>query len=184
MQIEWDFEKGLLAFMAWRWHQFDDPLLFATHHRSYNARVETPLLDRVWNLLRLEPLWSVYVPGNSSFWMLNEPVQNPLFSLRFLNPIAFIGTCGLLVLGAWKRWLNLRELLLGGLLVLIPYATKGHDNALLGISRYCIVVAPVYIVFGRVLLRMPEGLRTTLLILCGTLLALYSSLFAAWYVWI
>lgn len=92
---------GLLAYMAFLGVQFGDPLAFHANHHHYDARGGLDGLTKLWHLVTLEPIWSVFVSAPPLHWTTYEPVQNPLFVLRFINPIYFVGTCWLVVLG-WR----------------------------------------------------------------------------------
>lgn len=177
---------GLLAFMAHLWWVFGDPMLFHSNQALFNdmERMEIPWPRRLWDLVTLEPLWSVFVPGSPRYWMSDEPSANPLFSLRFINVPYFCGSVALVSLGWWRGWLNRYDLWLSTLLLLIPYITKGYDNAMLGHARYASVVAPVYLVMGHVLTDCPSVVRQLLAAMSGMLLAFYSALFAAWYIFV
>ena len=173
---------GLLAFMAFLWREFGDPFVFSSNHSIFNWRAHTPFTAKLINLVTLEPFWSPYV--GASGLHTHESVANPLLTLRFVNPLYFAGTALLIMLGAAKRWLNGRELLLSALLLGVSYVTKGHDNGMLGMARYASVVAPVYLVCGRLFGQAPESLRVMPLAITTLLLGLYSALFAAWYVFV
>lgn len=177
---------GLLAFMLHLWWVFGDPLIFQSNQALYNdaVRMAAPWSQRCFDLLTLEPLWSVFVPGTNRYWLTYEPVANPLFVLRFVNVPYFTATALLIGYGAWKGWLNATEFWVGALLLLIPYVTKGYDNAMLGHARYAAVAAPVYLVVGRLLCQWPPLVGQLLFSLSAVLLAFYSALFAAWYIFI
>ncbi len=175
---------GLLAYMTFLGVQFGDPLAFHTNHHHYDARGGVAWPTKLWHLVTFEPIWSVFVSARPQHWTTYEPIQNPLFVLRFINPIYFVGTCWLIVLG-WRRgWLDARETLLAAGLLLIAYVTKGHDNAMQGHARYASVMIPAYISAGFLLASLPVLVRILLMMLSAALLFAYSALFAAWYIFI
>jgi hypothetical protein len=175
---------GLLCFMALLWRQFGDPWVFQTNHAEFNYRHAVPFGEKLLHLVTLEPFWAPYVNGSSTTWLGRSSTDNPLFSLSFMNPIYFLAISGLVVAGVWKRWLNRHEALLAGLLLAIPYVTKGHDNGMLGMTRYASVVVPAYLTCGRLYVAVPQVLRVVALA-CGALaLGLYSALFAAWHIFV
>lgn len=177
---------GLLGFMVHLWWVFGDPLLFHSNQSLFNdaARMAVPWPRRLFDLATLESLWSILVPGTNRYWMTHETVDNPLFTLRFMNVPYFAASAVLLLIGWWRNWLNRTELWVGGLLLAIPYVTKGYDNAMLGHARYAAVAAPVYLVAGHLLTALPPLARQLLGALSACLLAFYSALFAAWFIFI
>ncbi len=175
---------GLLMFMGMLWSQFGDPLLFQTNHAHYDHRTGLPRGEKLWNLVRLEPIWSVYFGQTRNLWTTLEPVKNPLFVQRFMNPINFVVACGLVGAGGVQKLLNRRELLLSLVLLGIPYVTKGHDGAMVGMSRYVSVVFPAWIVLARVVWSCPEYARTIYVAIAVAFLAINSAQFAAWYIYL
>lgn len=172
---------GLLAYMGYLWHEFGDPLAFVRTQQHWAVRPLPSPGRRIVELLVLEPIWSVYVPSSSAFWGRFEPVSNPLLSLQFANPIYFVATGALVVLGARKKWLDTREVILSAFLLLIPYVTHSQATAMMAQGRYAASVFPAYIVMGHLLARCPAALAACLCAISACLLAMYSALFAAWY---
>jgi len=172
---------GILAFMGHLWVEFGDPSVWYSNHSVYNVNHQPAFADRIMSLLALEPIWSVYLPETYSAWGQYPSWTAPLWSLRFVNPIYFVVTCGLIGYGGWSRILEPRDVLVGALLLAVPYLTKGHDNAMLGFARYCSVVYPAYIVAADILMRLPRPLAAAGLGLSAVLMSFYSALFAAWY---
>lgn len=172
---------GLIGYMAYQHFAFGDALAFVHTQDEFNPRPAGPLLERLPGLLMLEPLWAVYVPGNPANWARNEPVDNPLFSLHFATPIYFGGTALLIIIGAFKGWIDRREWLLAAGLLLIPYISHSHRSLLMSHARYAAVVFPVFIILGRLLMRLPVTIQH---VVCGyaiLMLAIYSALFVSWY---
>ena len=139
--------------------------------------------------MTLEPIWSPYVPSYSNYWLscdvnewfAREPVTNPLLNFGFMNPIFFVATVALVIVGAAKRWLDARETALSALLLLIPYCTMAYDNLMLSQPRFASVIFPVYIVMGNLLGRLPRWLVAIFFLASAALLFTYSALFAAGY---
>jgi hypothetical protein len=171
---------GLIAYMVYLHVQFGDALAFAHAHDIWVCRA-TSWPDKIVPLVALEPLWSPYVPGATTYWRSYDSASNPLLSFGFVNPIVFVLTVALVVTGALKKWLNSRELLLSALLLGIPYVTMAYDNIMLGQARFALVVFPAYIVLGRLLRLLPWWATTLFFVLCALLLGLYSALFAGAY---
>lgn len=172
---------GLIGFMTYLYLEFGDPFVFQSNHVHYDSRSGLPVDQKLWNLITLEPIWSVYTGDSLSHWTTYEPVQNPQFTLRFMNPIYFALTCTLIGLGKCAGILNRYELLLSAILVAIPYVTKGHDGGMLGMGRYMSVVFPAAIVLGYFLWKLKPDFRSAITGLGFSMVALNSAQFAAWY---
>lgn len=172
---------GIAAFMVYLYVRFDDPLAFAVSQYLWNQRPAVPLMQRMFDLATLEPVWRVFDPQSPGYWARQLPNGNPLFSLTFANPIYFLLALGLVALGAAKRWLNGGEWSLALALLLIPYATRGHEMIMLSTGRFVCVAFPVYLVAGRLLYGCRPLLGGTLLLPAAFLLAAYAFLFGAGY---
>jgi hypothetical protein len=174
---------GLLGFVVFQWIAFGDPLAMVRSQAGWLLRHgEEPVLMReLLGIATLEPIWSTYVPSKIEYWARYEPHQNPLLSLQFANPIYFLATIGLVIIGWRTKWLNDYEVLLSAGLLLIPYVTKSYDNAMASFGRFSVVVLPAYIVMGHLLARMPRWLAAALLAISAFFLAVYSAMFAAGY---
>lgn len=172
---------GLAAYMIYLQVEFNEPLAFAKTQERWHVRPTEPPLRHLQALLTGEPIWSCYVPGNEAYWAKYEPRPDPLFSLQFANPIFFVVTAGLVILGGWKGWLDRSELLLSAGLLLIPYVTHSYQTVMMGQGRYSASVFPLYIVLGQLLSRMPPPLAGLCCGFSAVYLVIYSALFAAWY---
>ncbi len=172
---------GLLAFMAYQYHAFDEPLAFARTQEHWRMRPAVPLLDRLHALATLEPLWSVFDPSSPCYWRRHEPQGNPLFSLHLANSLYFAFAVVLIAIGAWKRWLNRLEVSLAAGLLLIPYVTRSHEMCMAGMGRFAAAVVPIYLALGQFLARLPPPVAAMLLSLSDFLMGVYAALFAAWY---
>jgi Gpi18-like mannosyltransferase len=172
---------GLLAYMAYQYAAFGDPLAFAKTQQYWKAHASASLEEKAWALLILEPVWNMFLPSSERYWASGEWHQAPLFSLIAANPIYFVLTALLIGLGAIKRWLNGCEILLGVGLLLIPYLTRGYDNSMLSTGRFAAAVLPAYLVLGQLLTRAPSGVSALFAAISGFMLGAYSALFAAGY---
>jgi hypothetical protein len=83
--------------------------------------------------------------------------------------------------GWWKRWLNGYEIWATLGLLFVPYWTIGYEGQMVSMARYVVVIAPLYLVAGRLLIKLPPAVGGCVLALCCMLLAAYSALFARWY---
>jgi hypothetical protein len=170
---------GLLAYMLYQGLAFDAPLAFAQAQDSWRLRPGVPWEDKIFDLLTLEPLWSVYDPASPCY--AGKSPQAAIFNLYFANPIYFVLTAGLVGLGAWKGWLSMAEVMLSAALLLIPYLTHAHEACMQSQGRYAAVVFPVYLVLACLLRRVPESVCAGLAAVSGVLLGLYAALFTASY---
>jgi hypothetical protein len=172
--------SGLGAYMTFQWWAFGTPLAFLQTQVHW---IERPmgLGAKIVSLLTLEPLRAVYDPTSPGYWGRVPPQGNLLFNLKAANPVYFLATVGLVAIGAWKRWLNAREVLLSAALLAIPYWFQAARAYMSSQARYAAVVFPVYLVLGQLLSRCPAPLAAALLVLSGVFLAAYSALFVSWY---
>jgi hypothetical protein len=166
--------------MLFQWVAFGEPLAFIKTQVHWTERSLT-LGDRLVGLLTLEPIRAVYDSSSPCYWARVPPEGNLLFNLKAANPLYFLATVGLVVLGGCKRWLNGRELLLSAGLLVIPYALQAARTGMSSQARYAAVVFPVYLVLGQLLHRMPGPLAAALLAISGLFLAIYSAMFVSWY---
>jgi len=174
---------GLIAFMLFQWIAFGDPLGFAKWQWRTRLTLapEASVLRELFGELTLEPIWGTYVPSKWEYWERYGAPANPLFNLRFANPIYFVGTIVLVAVGWRKKWLNEYEILLAAGLLLIPYLTKSYGNAMGSFGRFSAVVFPIYPVIGHLMHRLGGPLSTLVFVGSAFLLAVYSALFAAYY---
>lgn len=175
---------GVAAYVWYLSAEFGDPWIFASNHTFFNdrGRVSDPLWPRLAKLLIFEPVWSNYLPGNPRYWASSPDTVNPLFSLRFMDPIFFVATAVIVAYGAWKRQLDRYELATSVLLLLIPYVSKGYDNAMRGHARYALVVVPAFWVIGRLLHQAPREAQFCCIAISAAYMTLFSALFASWHI--
>jgi hypothetical protein len=159
---------GLLAYMGYQWLEFGAPLGFAQtqQHWSFHAPKERCWPAKLWSLATLEPIWGVYVPGSQRYWGNVGGGINPLFNLIFWNPILFVLAVVLLAWGGRKRWLTVSEVILGTVLLAIPYLARGFEMSMASHGRFAAVVVVNYLVLGRMLARSAPLVMSTL---CATL---------------
>lgn len=180
---------GLVAFMGYQRQAFGDPLAFFKSQVDWQMRYgdsgrlgdQATLTRKAVAELTLEPVWEVYSPSRPNYWQRHDHGVLPIFSMQFANPIYFLGTVALVILGWRKKWLNHYELLLSAGLLLMPYVLKSYDNGMVNFGRFSAVVLPVYLVLGQLLLRMHGPLRAAVLAISGFFLGVFSALFAAYY---
>jgi hypothetical protein len=172
---------GLLGFMLYLWAAFGDPLEFVASQAMWQNRPPGLPGGRLLALATLEPVWSVFSPSSACYWRYREPARSPWLSLYVANPVTFVLTGALLLVGARRRWLSAYEGALAAPLLLIPYVTKGYEMCMAGTARYCAAVLPFYLVLGALLWRVPRWLAVGLLLVGLVFLAAYSAKFALWH---
>jgi hypothetical protein len=138
--------------------------------------------EKVSALLTYQPIWEVYIQGSPSYWGSHELYpRNPVFCWAAVNPVYFVVTVILVVIGAYMRWLNSYETLLAVALLLIPYYTRAYEMGMASQGRFAAAVFPVYLVLGNILARLPVSIAGSLLGVSAFFLGAYSALFASWY---
>ena len=172
---------GLIAYMIYQHAAFGEGLAFAKTQQHWGYRHAASAVERVAALARLEPIGSVYEPSSAGYWAMRDPEAIPWFSVQFANPIYFLGAGALIALGGWRRWLSAYDVLLGALLLLIPYVTRAYEMQMSSMARFATVVFPVYLVLGRLLACLPFAMAAALLSLSVFFLAAYAALYAAGY---
>lgn len=171
---------GLLAYVLFLGLAFGEPWAFVKSQAHWNERVVT-LGDRVVGLFSLEPFRAVYDAASACYWGRVAPRENALFNLKAANPVYFSATVCLVGLGVWKRWLNLREVVLAGGLLAVAYWFQASRACMTSQARYASAVFPVYLVLGHLLQRAPAPLSAGLLAISGLLLGIYAMMFVSWY---
>lgn len=172
---------GLAAYMVFQQIAFGDALAFAKTQTHWTRLPPAPLAQKIVSLLSWEPLWATYDPANPAFYWKDTEPSWPILNCRFLNPVYFGLAIGLVGLGTWRGWLDRYETLLSAGLLIIPYVTKGYDNAMLSHGRFAAVVFPAYLVAGQLLQRFPRVVAWIILGTSGFFLAAYAALYAAGY---
>lgn len=175
---------GLLTYMGFLEAKFGDPLLFVKSQAYWNKHPNDSLVDKAWSMLTLRPVWCRVVSSSPAYWALHDRQGMPLFSLYLADPVYFISTSLLVLMGGLKRWLNTSEILLAIGLIIMPILFKCHETDMEGFGRYAISVVPVYLVIGRALCHMPAPMVAGIFCVSGFTMAAYAALFAKWYMMI
>ncbi|HLJ95617.1 MAG TPA: mannosyltransferase family protein [Gemmataceae bacterium] len=139
------------------------------------------LPEKVLALATLQPVWEIFVPSSSAYWRIFTSTAQIPFSLYVANPLYFVGALAAVVIGWWNRWLNRYEIGATLGLLFVPYWTLGHESQMVSMARYVVVIAPVYLVAGKLLAKLPPAVGGCLLGVSATLLAAYAAVFARWY---
>jgi len=175
---------GLLAYMAFQYAEFGEPLAFAKTQSHWRGRPDVPWGEKALALAAWEPIWSAYMPSSPGYAGRYARELPAWCNLQMANPVFFVAAAALVGLGAAKRWLSGREILLAAGLLLIPYVTRGFDMCMASQGRFAGVVFPVYLVLGRLLCGAPPVVAVGVFALSAVYLAVYAALFAAGYVMI
>jgi len=172
---------GLVAFMVYQASAFGDPLAFAKAQEQWSEGTPpSTLAERVTRVVTFAPVRAVYDRESPCYWGLKPPRDSLVFNLAFANPLYLALTAIAVALGAKRRWLDSRELVLAVLLILIPYAFQADRFCMMSHARFASVVFPAYIVWGRVLAALSPPLSGAVMGLCGFMLGAYSAMFVSW----
>jgi hypothetical protein len=173
---------GLLAFLAFQQRQFGTPLAFAKAQLVWRVRETHPTsIQRVVNLLTLESVRHAYLRGNPLYWNRFSPHGVPVLSFLFVNPLFFLATGVLLLLGIYQGWLDRLEASLGLTMWLFTYVVQAERQGMYSQARFTAAILPVYLVLGQLLARVPRRMAIALMMLSGALFACYAALFTAGY---
>lgn len=174
---------GLLGFIAYQWITLNEPFAFvrAQQNWAYNLDRPTDPLAKVIGLITLTPLRINYDPSCFCYWEGTSPAGNPLFNMRFAHAIYFSATMLIVLFGALRKWLDLKEVSVSLLLMGIPYVIHADAVCMDSESRYAAAVFPIYLVLGRALASAPATLSVAIGALSALLLACYTALFTSWY---
>jgi hypothetical protein len=169
---------GIAAYALYQGICFGEPLAFA-NTQSHWGRSPAPLFERLFSLLTYEPIWQVYDRTSPFYWASDE--RFPFFSWAAVNPLYFVLTAILVLIGAYQRWLSSYEIILAAALLLIPYFTRAHEMFMSSQARFAAVVFPVYLVLGHLLARLPRSVAVAMLSIAAFYLGAFSALFANGY---
>lgn len=164
--------SGLLAYTAYLYAQFGDPLVFAKT-QSHWGRVAPSLTAKLFALLSYQPIWEIFLWYPAAGWSV--------FAWELVNPLYFTASAFLVLFAARRGRLNVYETSLAAMLLLIPYWTRGYEMNMASFARFGAVVFPVYLVLGEWLARLPPALSAVVLGISTFLLGAFSALFAGGY---
>jgi hypothetical protein len=172
---------GLLAYVAYLWATFGDPLAFVHTQENWHIVAKAPLEDRLVSLLALEPFWGYIDPESPFHWGHHRHGELGIFSAAVMDRVAVVAWAFLTWLGWKKRWLTPEEVLLSVCLVGMAYFLRGYEMAFFSMGRFTSVAFPLYLVAGRLLAAAPLVMSVGLLCIGGFFLAVYTALFASGY---
>jgi Mannosyltransferase (PIG-V) len=139
--------SGLLAYAAWLWWRFGDPLLFLSEQARWKRELSGPLstLQSAFGLAA-ESLGSLFDPAayelygfEGLFYVFSG--TNALYSLLFL-----LFAYAVLSLGV--RWLPADLAIYSFALVLAPVFFASSSNPLMSMPRFVLVAFPIFITLG------------------------------------
>jgi hypothetical protein len=163
---------GLLAYAAFLYLQFGDPLVFAKTQVHW-GRTAPSLTTKMLALLSYQPIWEIFL------WQ--PPANWSVFAWEQVNPVYFAISVVLIFVGAWQGRLNAYEIALAAMLLLIPYLTRAYEMNMASSARFTAVVFPVYLIIGEYLARLPPAVSAVTLGLSTFFLGAFSALFASGY---
>lgn len=170
---------GLLAYMTFLQIEFGNPLCFANTQYYWRMRPDLGWWDKALSLTAGEPFWAIYVRGMPGYFGGFSNWSNVFGGMRFFNPLFFGGAAVLIGVGAYRRWLSRKEVLLSAGLLVIPYLTRAYEMCMESHARFAAVVFPVYIVLGHLLARLPRVLALGILGISAVFLAWFAAGYAA-----
>jgi hypothetical protein len=174
--------SGLMAYGIYCHWAFGDALATVRDRAALWAMRPLPALpEKLVALATLQPVWDILVPTSPAYWSRFTTLAQMPFSLYVANPCYFVAAMALVALGWWKRWLNGYETSAALGLLFVPYWMLGYECLMVSMARYVVVIAPLYLVAGRLLAKLPPLVGGCALGLSGLLLAAYAALFARWY---
>jgi hypothetical protein len=171
---------GIAGFAIYQAIRFGEPLAFVKAQSRWGSSPHVS--ERVLALLSFQPIWEVYVPGSPSYWGLRQTFSdNPVFCWAAVNPVYFVLTVLLVLIGACKRWLSSYEVMLAAALLLIPYCTRSYEMEMASQARFAASVFPAYLVLGNLLACLPRSLAVATLGVSAFYMGIFSALFGAWH---
>lgn len=170
---------GIVAYMAYQYLEFGEPLAFVKTQQNWRMRPEVGFVDKAASYAALEPIWAVYYRHSYWYWDRLEPHNCPLLSLAFWNPVALVSSFGLVAVGWKRKWLLTEEALFAMGLMAIPYFTRAFDFCMLSQARFSSVVFPAYFTLGHLLKPAPRWLKYGMLAFATLLFVYFSARFAA-----
>ena len=173
-----------LAFYMWYLDAaFGNMMAFSDAQIHWKLREDVVTLgDRLWCLLKLEPILDNFNPERSTWWA-GDPRFGHIdwLNIRLVNLFWFFVTVTILLIGWRRRILLPNELILSAFLLLIPIMTIGVTQGMTSMGRYVTIIFPVYIVLGRWLSGCSPRAMSMYTSVSILFMFIYSSLFAAWH---
>lgn len=172
---------GLVAFMAYQYAVFGEPLAFAKVHKNWSRYPDLTLSSKLVALATLEPFTSFFDPTSMAYWANRDPKSSVAFNFHIAGPFYFLAAVGLLALGWLRRWLTREESAIAAALLLIPYLSNSVETLMDSVGRYATVVITTYLVLGRLVRGVSPAMLAAVASVAGFMLGAYAAMFAAWY---
>src|SRR5439155_8302472 len=83
---------GILAFMAFAWIKFGDPIAFVHAQAKWYVRPHVPLREKIVAILSFGAIRGVYREGSPFYWGRFFRMTPTLLNLYFANSLYFVGT--------------------------------------------------------------------------------------------
>lgn len=170
---------GIFSYCLFLHARFGEPFAFSLAQANWRPGDGGSWSDYLVAMVTFRPLWDVYRPESSSFWLRWEPIGNPIFSLQFANPIWVGITAMLVAVGAYLRFLNSRESIYSGVVLLVPYIGHSETGLMFSQGRYAMVAFPACFVLAKLMVRLPKSVALGVCAVLGSFLGIYAALFAA-----
>ncbi len=172
---------GILDYVAFQTVAFGQPLAFARtqEHWAHCPPVARPTLSqKAIALATLEPILGVFDAESPRYWGAppNSRYGAP-FNLFLWNPVLFVASGALVAWGACRGWLTGPEVVLGVLLLAIPYVTRSYEMSMASHARFAAAVVVVYPVIGRLLAATPPPAVAAVAAGSGVLLVCWTALY-------
>ena len=169
--------SGLLAYMAYLWWRFGDPLMFYTEQEKWGRQATNPLRA-------LKDAWDQAYPGVK--WVLDPQVRTELSLSRIMDcPCSWQSTYNMLFLGLAVALLliGLRVLPLdlsvyAFLLAVLPAFFGTPEEPLGSLPRFVLVAFPLFVVLGVLLKNRLALVGWLMLSAAGSLI--FCALFVSW----
>jgi hypothetical protein len=172
-----------IGLFAWHLHaEFGDALAFV-HAQEAWGRVRHSLPEKLWSLATFGPLWRAMDPAAPGYGIPRHPGLVGLFSNQIGDAVCWLLGGVLLGVGAWKRWLNWYELLLGVLLFAFATWFQADRTDLASQGRYMSVIFPGFLVAGRLLAAIRWEFRVAIGAIAAGLYVNYAVNFAVGNAW-
>lgn len=173
---------GLISYMIYQEIAFNN--LFAFAQTQENWKINPPILHPTLNekaeaLLTFSPIVDSFDSGSRRYWAKTNRTDGILFNFFFWNPVLFLLSTGLLILGAVKKWLTGPETILGVALIAIPYCTRSYEMTMASHARFAAAVIVIYPVLGKILSYISTGAFAAIVMIFSAFLLCWSALYTS-----
>lgn len=142
--------SGLVAYMAYLWVSFGEPLLFYTEQKDWNREATGPLRALTLSFERARESLGRLLEASTSGELSTEQFLDLVGRADSAFGLALLALALILLL-AGLRVLPIGLSAYAFLVAVVPAFFGTPDNPLMGISRYLLVAFPLFIVLGSLL---------------------------------